>query len=204
MLTRYKDYFRLPAEFVARFFLKLGFTPNGVSILSLFFCFLVCLFFVFQRNAVLFGTLLLACSLFDMIDGTLARMTGQVTKFGAYLDAMCDRLFEAAAALALAYVSGHWLIIFTLVVGSLLTSYAKARAAMEIPVSNTEWPDLMERTERGFIFIGAIILWGVFPGLFFGRDLLFWTILALNVGVYITVFQRIFRARKLILERASL
>lgn len=201
MLTKHKQVFRAPAELVAKLFLKLGFNPNGITILSLVFCFLISLLFVFQRNAVLFGTLLLACSLFDMIDGTLARMTNQVTRFGAYLDAMCDRLFEAVAALAVAYVSGHWLVIFTLVVGSILTSYAKARAAMEVPVSNTEWPDFMERTERGFIFIAAIILWGIFPGKFFGQDLLFWIVVALNLGVYFTVIQRIFRAHKLILER---
>lgn len=201
MLTKHKHLVRVPAEFVARIFLRLGFTPNGITLLSLVFCFLTCLLFIFQRNAVVFGVLILSCGLFDMIDGTLARMTGQVTKFGSYLDAMSDRIFESATALTVAYVSGYWMLCFILAVGSILISYAKARAAMEVPVSNTEWLDLMERTERSIIFILGVILWGMFPGKFFGHDILFWTICVLNIGVYYTVVQRVLRARKLILER---
>ena len=202
MLTSYKAVFRQAAERTARVFQMLGFSPNGLTIFGLALGLLTCVLFVWTRNPVLFGFLMIAWGLFDAVDGALARLSGRVTKFGSYLDAMCDRVFEAAAVLASAYVSGHWTLCFLLAVGSLLNSYAKSRAAMEIAVSNTEWPDLMERTERDLIFAAGIILWGFIPGSFFGKDLFFWVLLGLDLAVYGTVLQRFFRAKRLIESRA--
>ena len=201
MLTPYKAHFRRATEGVARIFLLLGFSPNGVTLLGLFLGWLTCLLFIWTRNAVLFGFLIIFWGLFDAIDGALARLTDRVSKFGSYLDAMCDRLFEGAAILAGAYVSGHWILSFLLIVGCLLVSYAKARAAMEVNVSNTEWPDFMERTERDIIFAVGVILWGFFPKLFWGRDLFFWVLVGLNLAVYGTLVQRIFRAKRFIESR---
>ena len=201
MLTPYKARFRHAAEGVARVFIQLGFSPNGLTLFGLFLGWLTCLFFVWTRNAVLFGILMIFWGLFDAVDGAAARLTNRVTKFGSYLDAMCDRLFETAAALTVAYVSGHWVLSFGLAVGAILISYAKARAAMEVEVSNTEWPDFMERTERDVIFVIGIILWGFFPGSFFGKDLLFWVLVGLNLAVYGTLVQRIFRAKRFIESR---
>lgn len=201
MLTPHKALFRHAAETVARLFVRLGFSPNGITLFGLFLGLLACLFFVWTRDAILFGFLILVCGLFDAIDGAAARLTDRMTKFGSYLDAMCDRLFECAAALAGAYVSGHWVLSFLLVVGVLLVSYAKARAAMEVVVSNSEWPDFMERTERGIIFAIGIIFWGFFPGPFFGRDIFFWTLLGLDLAVYGTIVQRVLRAKRFIEPR---
>ena len=201
MLTPYKAYFRRAPEAVAKVFVRLGFTPNGITLFGLLLGLLTCLLFVWMRNAVLFGVLMIAWGLFDAVDGAAARLTNTITKFGSYLDAMCDRLFESAAALAAAYVSGHWVLSFLLVAGILLISYAKARAAMEIQISNTEWPDFMERTERDMIFAIGIILWGIFPGAFFGRDLFFWVLLGLDLAVYGTLAQRMLRAKRFIESR---
>lgn len=202
MLTPYKEHFKKAGEFVARIFLRLGFTPNRVTLLSLGLGLAACVFFVWNRNPVLFGFLIIFFGLLDFVDGTLARLSGRVTKFGSYLDAMCDRIFESAVALAAAFVSGYWALLFLLAVGAILISYAKARAGMEVSVSNTEWPDFMERTERGFIFAFGIILWGIFPQEFFGHNLFFWTLVILNLLVYFTLIQRFLRARRLIQLRS--
>ena len=140
--------------------------------------------------------------LFDAVDGAAARITNQITKFGSYLDAVCDRTFESAAVLVAAYVTGHWVLSFCLIVGVFLVSYTKARAAMEVTISNTEWPDFMERTERDIIFAVGMILLGFFPGLYFGFDVYFWMTLLLNLAVYGTVIQRILRAKRFIESRA--
>src|SRR3990167_15420 len=103
MLTPYKVYFRRAPEAVARFFIRLGFNPNGITLLGLLLGILTCLFFAWNRNAALFGFLMIVWGLFDAVDGAAARLTNQVTKFGAYLDAMCDRVFEVTATLAAAY-----------------------------------------------------------------------------------------------------
>ncbi len=201
MLTLHKDKFRKIPEAVARVFSKLGFTPNGITLLSLVLGLLTSILFVWNRNPILFGLLMIVWGLFDSVDGALARLTHQASKFGSYLDAMCDRIFEAAAVLAAAFVTGYWVLSFLLIVGSMAVSYAKARAAMEVPVSNTEWPDFMERTERDLVFAIGIVLWGFFPRLFWGHDLFFWTLGALNLCVYYTLVQRIIRASRLIRER---
>src|SRR3989338_1470132 len=198
MLTPYKAYFRRVPEAVARVFIRLGFSPNGITLFGLLLGILTCLFFLWNRNAVLFGFLMILWGLLDAVDWAAARLTNQITKFGSYLDAMCDRIFETAAILVSAYVSGHWVLSFLLATGAVLISYAKARAAMEVSVSNTEWPDFMERTERDIIFAMGIILWGFFPGAFFGKDILFWFLLGLNLAVYGTLVQRILRAKRFI------
>ena len=159
MLTPYKAFFRRGPEAVARVFLRLGFSPNGITLFGLFLGLSTCLWFIKFQNPAVFGFLILLCGLFDAVDGAAARLTNRITKFGSYLDAMCDRVFEIAAAFSAAYVSGHWGLSLLLVSGALLISYAKARAAMEVPVENAEWPDFMERMERGLIFvIGLIVL----------------------------------------------
>jgi len=188
-------------EALARPFLRLGFSPNALTLLGLGLGLGACLLFVWNRNSVLFGTLILCLGFFDFLDGSLARLAGRVTKFGGYLDAVCDRIFELAAALAAAYVSGHWVLLFLLLGGSMLISYTKARAALEIPISNTEWPDLMERMERGVFFVAGLILWGIFPGRFAGQDLFFWTLVGLNLAVFATVMQRLWRAKRLMEQR---
>ncbi len=202
MLSQYKAHFRKAPEAAARFFLKLGLSPNGITLLGLILGLLTCVFFVWNQNAVLFGLLMIFWGLFDAIDGAAARLTNRITKFGSYLDAMCDRIFESAAALAGAYVTGHWILSFILIVGIFLISYAKARAAMEIPINNTEWPDLMERTERDVIFAIGIILWGLFPVVILGGDIFFWVLIGLNLAIYATVVQRMLRAKRFIELRA--
>ncbi len=201
MLTPYKAYFRRAPEAVAKVFIRLGFSPNGITLFGLLLGLLTCFLFISTKNTVLFGFLMIAWGLFDAVDGAAARLTNKITKFGSYLDAMCDRLFESAAVLAAAYVTGYWVLCFLLGVGALLISYAKARAAMEIQVSNTEWPDFMERTERDFIFAIGIILWGFFPGIFVGHDLFFWILLGLDLAVYGTLVQRVLRAKRFIEAR---
>ena len=203
MLTPYKDRFRAAPESAARLFLKFGLSPNGITVLGLLMGWLTCLFFVWNRNPVLFGILLIFWGLFDAVDGAAARITGRVTKFGSYLDALCDRLFEAGAVLAGAYVTGYWVLSYLVLTGTLLVSYAKARAAMEVSVTNTEWPDFMERTERDIIYAVGLILWGFLPrALFWGKDLFFWTLAGLNVALYFTFVQRLLRARRIIESRA--
>src|SRR3989338_6851038 len=59
------------------------------------------------------------------------------------------RTAGAAPVLGAAEVTGYWILSMIVLAGALIVSYAKARAAMEVAISNLEWPDLMERGERG-------------------------------------------------------
>lgn len=160
-----------------------------------------CLWFVRTQAVIPFCVAVFLLGGLDILDGMVARASGKVTKFGGYLDAMCDRYYEVIVILAVATVTDYWLLCFLTLSGGMLTSYAKARAAMEVPISNSEWPDMMERGERSLIFVGGLALGAVVNWQPFGHDLFWWTLLFLAGFTHATAVQRILRARKIIEQR---
>lgn len=107
------------------------------------------------------GTLILFAGLFDMLDGRLARTSGQSSQFGALWDSTLDRYSELVTLGALAYFflatgvkdAGLW--TFAALVGSIMVSYVRARAegiGLECKVG------LMQRPERVVLTaVGAIV-----------------------------------------------
>ncbi|OGO17509.1 MAG: CDP-alcohol phosphatidyltransferase [Chloroflexi bacterium RBG_16_50_11] len=79
------------------------------------------------------GIVVLVSGLFDMLDGALARNTGQTTRFGAILDSTLDRVSEAILLLTLLAVFTRnqmvpeSILSGVALVGSLLVSYIRAR-----------------------------------------------------------------------------
>ena len=202
LTTRYKD-------LVNRFYAPLAaplarsrVSPDLITLLGPILTSLVCLWLMRTGNMVQFVVAMVAVGALDGLDGAVARASGRVTKFGAYLDAMCDRYVEVIVVCSVAYVTGYWLLSMIALVGALLVSYAKARAAMEVSVSNKEWPDLMERAERSTLFGIGLVASALISWQPLGRDLFWWTLLILDVLVHITVVQRIIRARRYILDRS--
>ena len=107
------------------------------------------------------GFLVLLSGLFDILDGALARLTNQATRFGALLDSTFDRISDAIVflgLLALYIRSGDTLevvLIFLALIGALLTSYVRARAeglGVNCPVG------LFTRTERVIILALGLLL----------------------------------------------
>ena len=204
LTTRYKPVLNRFLEPLAAFLARRGVAPSTITLACPFLASLVCLWFVQIRAVVPFCAAMAAVGSLDGLDGAVARAGGRATKFGAYLDALCDRYVEAMVALSVAFVTGYWVLTMIVLVGSLLVSYAKARTAMEVAVSNQEWPDLMERTERGALFLvglaaGTVISWKPM-----NHDLFWWTLCLLAVLTHATVVQRMLRARRFIEERAGL
>jgi CDP-diacylglycerol--glycerol-3-phosphate 3-phosphatidyltransferase len=80
------------------------------------------------------GVLLLGAGLFDMLDGALAKATGQTTRFGAFLDSTLDRYSELIVFFGLlihlqAVGDGVGVaLVYAAAAGSVLVSYARARA----------------------------------------------------------------------------
>lgn len=120
-------------EPIARFFGSLGVSPNAVS---LFGCLLtVAVAGVLAAGYLqLAGVLLIFTLAFDAVDGTLARLTGQITRFGAFLDSTLDRWVEVALYGALVWFflgtdnDTGVLLAAGAMAGSLLVSYTRARA----------------------------------------------------------------------------
>ena len=201
--TRYKPLLNRAIEPLAVRIAKSGVSPTILTLLGPFLGAIVCLLFLRTRAVLPFCAAIAAVGCLDALDGAVARAGGRVTKFGAYLDAVADRYVEAMAVLAAARVTGYWTLSMIVLAGSLLVSYTKARAAMEVAVSNEEWPDLMERAERGLLFVAGLAAGALVPWRPLGRDLFWWTLALLAVLTHLTVAQRVLRARRLIRERSS-
>ena len=106
------------------------------------------------------AVVIIGAGLFDMVDGRVARETGQVTRFGGFFDSVVDRYSDLALYMGLlvyyASINRHFYIVLTAVVmtGSVMVSYTRARAECIIPKCKAGF---MERPERMvLLIIGAL------------------------------------------------
>jgi len=180
---------------------RVGITPNGVTLAGLLLCTINAIAFTWHRNPLAFGLLVGAIELLDNVDGAVARVTGKTTLFGAYLDATTDRYKDFFILLAIAWVTGYWLPCTLAIGGSLITSYAHARAAMlgarDDAAPSGGLPDLFERLERiATLCIGLALTPFVPPIL--GHDVIFYVLWLVAVMTQVTGAQRFLRkARQL-------
>ena len=141
---------------------KAGLTPNQVTTTGLVLIIMTSLAYLWHGSEVIFGLTLAVAFAFDALDGAVARRTGLSSKSGGYFDAMVDRYQELAVLATLAVAHDLWPLALVCFSGSVITSYAKARTAIEMPVSNTEWPDFFERMERVIYICAMLLLAGAF------------------------------------------
>jgi CDP-diacylglycerol---glycerol-3-phosphate 3-phosphatidyltransferase len=106
------------------------------------------------------AVVVIVAALFDMVDGRVARETGQVTKFGGFFDSVIDRYSDLALLVGLlvyyASINRFFYVVLTAVVmaGCVMVSYTRARAECVIPLCKVGF---MERPERIVLFIiGAL------------------------------------------------
>jgi CDP-diacylglycerol--glycerol-3-phosphate 3-phosphatidyltransferase len=132
-------------------------------------------------------------ALFDVLDGTVARRSGQESTFGAFLDSTLDRLADGALFVGLAtfyaldpvhHSASMMLLCMSGLVGALMTSYTRARAeALGIDAK----VGMVQRAER-------VVLLSV-PQAFFGLALDGWVLNTvvgiITIGAWITVIQRV-------------
>ncbi len=178
---------------------KAGLTPNQITLLGLVLVVLNCALFCWHKSTFWFGLGLAASFTFDALDGAVARLRNMSSKFGGYLDGVIDRYQEIVVFASIAWVTGWWALSFFALTGSLMVSYNKARAAIEIPIENHAWPDLLERFERVVILSLALLLdsFVTLPDVLGGR-VLFLALLVLGALAHLTAIQRFFRARRML------
>ena len=181
---------------VATLLLRLGVTPDAITVAGTTGVVLGALVF-FPRGMFFTGTAIVFFSvLTDLLDGTMARMKGSVSTFGAFLDSTCDRIADAAifSGLVLWYTGDGdstllaCVALFCLVAGSIV-SYAKARAeglGLRCDVG------LAERAERLII-----VLLGTFlVGLRAPEVVLAVALWLLAAATAVTVVQRLVEVRR--------
>src|SRR3989338_6085532 len=126
LTTRYKPFFNALLEPIARLVARLGVSPSAITLTTPLLVALACLWVLRTLAVVPFCAAVGALGCLDGLDGAVARVSGRVTKFGAYLDAVCDRAVEAMVAITAAALTGYWGLAMGALAGSFLISYAKA------------------------------------------------------------------------------
>ena len=145
---------------IARVFVKLGFSPSGLTVIGVL---VACVAAALIARGMLAagGVVVLVAGVFDLFDGAVARMTNRATKFGALFDSVMDRVSEAVVLLGLLWFyleDGEQLgavLVYVSIVGSTMVSYVRARAeGLGIECKG----GLMQRPERvASLGIGIIV-----------------------------------------------
>jgi CDP-diacylglycerol--glycerol-3-phosphate 3-phosphatidyltransferase len=135
MMERFRAFWGHVFTPVARVLLRLGVSPDAVTVVGTVGVCAAALFF-FPRGDFLVGVLVIVLFVFsDLVDGLMARLSGQSSSWGSFLDSTLDRFGDAAIFAGLAmYYAGRGdsqpltaLALYCLVMGS-VTSYARAKA----------------------------------------------------------------------------
>lgn len=162
MISKFgREFFAPAVAQVVKWLQTAGISPNAVTIVGFLLTAISAIILAngfFRWGAIV----LLLASIFDMLDGALARATAQSTPFGAFLDSTLDRYSESITFVALAYyysgVTGSRtsiILIFVIIIGSLMVSYTRARAeALNIECK----AGILQRPERVILLIAGLLV----------------------------------------------
>ena len=183
MRVRFKDVL----DAIGSFLNRLGLTPNTLTIFGLAGNFVGALF-LSQGKFVVGGLIVLAMGPIDALDGTMARLRGEPSEFGGFVDSVVDRYSELIVfgGLMAYYVEQSdqlmLLLTFGAAVGSFMVPYIRAKAeghGFQAKVG------LLSRMER-FVILAPSLVLGI-PSVGIGIVALF---------ANITALQRIHSVRK--------
>jgi len=185
-------------EPIAHGLLKLKVTPDAVTWTGALSTVGISLALLSQGHFLVGGILIALLSASDLLDGTMARILGRQSTWGAFLDSTLDRVSDASVICAIIYFysqagqhHSHMAVtagLVSLVMG-LLTSYARARAeglGVDCKVG------IAERAERSIILLTSVILTGL------GVNVLPYGLVLLASVSTITVAQRMWHVRRLL------
>ena len=187
-LTDYmRVWFKGVLDPVAGFFNRIGITPNAMTMLGLAMN-VVAAYFLARGNMLWGGIFVLIGGPFDALDGTMARLRGEASDFGAFVDSVTDRYSELFILGGLTYYFTQQndglavMACYAAAAGSVLVSYTKARASSLKFDANT---GILTRMERYLV---------VAPLLLFSQPLMAVWIVAIFANI--TAIQRILWVRR--------
>jgi len=178
----------------ARLLLAARVSPDTVTLVGTIGLSASALWFI-PRGQFVAGVLVMVLFVFsDTLDGTMARLSGRSSQWGAYLDSTLDRVSDAAVfgSFVLYYVNEGdttmSAVALAALVGALLVSYARARAE---GLGLNATVGLAERTERLVLLLAAAFFFGLgVPYLLPGA---LWV---LAIGTWVTFGQRVWHVRR--------
>jgi phosphatidylglycerophosphate synthase len=156
-----------------KLFIKLGVTPNMVTLMGLILNIGVTVILIFgaeygirndHKHVFWAGLLILIAGLMDMLDGRLARVGNMANDYGALFDSVLDRYSELVMFLGICYylITHDYflssLFAFIAMIGSIMVSYTRARAE---GLGVTASVGMMQRPERILIVGISALLCGI-------------------------------------------
>lgn len=190
------------------FLIRRGISPNAITTFGTIATIIGGGFYA-RGHIVLAGWIVGLSAFCDLLDGSVARRSGQTSVFGAFYDSTLDRIADGAVLGGLAlffarngvhheipnYMSTPMVSVILLgILGSFLTSYTRARAeglGIDAQVG------MLPRPER-IVLLSAP---QAFFGLAFGGWVLMGICVLLTVTAWITVVQRVAFVRRVTLEQ---
>lgn len=180
---------------VARFLLRLGISPDVITVLGTLGVSAGALYF-FPQGRLLAGVLVIMIFVSsDMLDGAMARMSGRSGDWGAFLDSSLDRVADAAifGGLVLWFLGDGddqvlGILALYCLVGAALISYLRARAE---GLGYRAAGGIAERTERIVLVLACTALAGL--GVAYVLSVGLWV---LAVLITVTVVQRMWAVRQ--------
>lgn len=148
--------------FITKPLIALRISPNFLTLLSL----AVGVQFVFAISSNWAILLLVVSLLLDGIDGTVAIIRNRATRFGAFLDAVADRIVEACWAYGFYLMGAPWQLVAIAWLAAFLQEYMRARAT-GLGIDSVVIVTPAERPVRASLLFIALVARAV------GIDLLF-------------------------------
>jgi CDP-diacylglycerol--glycerol-3-phosphate 3-phosphatidyltransferase len=145
---------------IGRIFNKIGLMPNTMTILGLVGN-TAGAYFLSQGQMLIGGLFILAMGPVDALDGTMARLRGEASDFGAFVDSVTDRYSELVifGGLIIFYLQqGDWLsscLVYVAAAGSVLVSYVRARGQS---LGFDTKIGILTRMERYLVLVPALVL----------------------------------------------
>jgi phosphatidylglycerophosphate synthase len=184
---------------------RLGLTPDALTLIGFAITVAGAGVIALQRWS-LGGVIVLIGGVFDMFDGTLARATGRVSRYGAFMDSVFDRWGEAAVYLGIVaggVLEGHQRvpILGAAAMGAaFMVSYVRAKSEGLGFTHGTGMAavGVMPREVRLVILSLGLILTDA-PDI----KALEFTLAVIAIGATITTFQRILHVRQQAMSEAA-
>ncbi|HVN15297.1 MAG TPA: CDP-alcohol phosphatidyltransferase family protein [Anaerolineales bacterium] len=163
MKKTFTDFLRVTFKWfldpIGGFLNRIGLTPNSVTLLGVAGN-VVAAYFVARGQITIGGLIMLIAWPIDALDGTMARLRGEASDWGAFVDSVSDRYSELIILGSLLYyfaMSNQHIaevVTFAAAAGSILVSYVKARAEAQ---SFSAKEGLLTRAER-YLVLGPSLL----------------------------------------------
>ena len=186
--SKARDIGKLIATPFAKVFIKLGFSPDLVTLFGTLGVVVSSIIF-FSKGEFLLGSILFAMFVgLDAVDGTVARLLNRNSKWGAFFDSVLDRIADGVVLGSLAFYFAkageetYFILSLVALLASEIVSYTKARAEGLGLNCDT---GLAERPERVIIIVAGTFLTGL--GINPALEISIWLLTIVSI---ITVIQR--------------